>query len=167
MKKPFLASITILVMLISVSITPSAFAVEVGPYFGFSLGTADDDILNEDDSGFKIFGGTNLSEQYGFEIAFVDLGEYVGGAISQSGLAFDLVGYFPVAQNVDIFGKVGLFLWTVDIGPFSDDGTDLTYGFGVNVGIANQMSVRAEWENFTDISGGDVSLVSAGLTFNF
>lgn len=59
------------------------------------------------------------------------------------------------------------FYRTVDIGLFSDDGTDLTYGFGVNIGVSNQMSVRAEWENFTDISGGDVSLISAGLTFNF
>ena len=138
MKKALLASVTILLMLISVSISPLAIAVEGGPYFGFSLGTADDDILNEDDSGLKIFGGTNLSEQHGFEIAFVDLGEYVGGAISQSGLAFGLVGYFPVAQNVDIFVKVGLFLWTGDSGPFSYACTDLPYGFGVKVGMSNR-----------------------------
>ena len=115
----------------------------------------------------KIFGGSNSSEQFGYEIAFVDLGEYVSGIVSQSGLALDLVGYHPVSETVDIFGKFGLFLWTIEVGSFSDSGTDLTYGFGVNFGLTDQVSLRAEWENFSDISGGDVSLVSAGLTFNF
>jgi len=166
MKKPFIYNIVILVTLLSVPVAPSAFAAEMGGYFGFSLGTADDDILNESDSGLKVFGGSNFSEQYGFEIAFVDLGEYVGGIVSESGVAFDLVGYYPATQNVDVFGKAGLFSWTIDVGPFSDDGTDLTYGFGVNVGL-DKVSIRAEWENFTDISGGDVSLLSAGLIFKF
>ena len=167
MKKAFLYNIIIFVTMISVSVPPSAVAAEMGSYFGFSLGTANDDILDENDSGLKIFGGANLSEKYGFEIAFVHLGEYAGGIISQSGMAFDLVGYYPVTQNVDLLGKAGLFLWAVEVGPFTDDGVDLTYGFGVNVGVSDHMSIRAEWEDFTDISGGDVSLVSVGLILNF
>jgi len=167
MKKLFPARFIIGLILMLGMIAPPAFAVGTGGYFGVSVGTASDDILDEDDSGLKIYGGFNASEQMGYEFAFVDLGEYVGGAISQYGLAMDLVGYYPVNESVDIFGKVGLFLWTIEIGFFSDSGTDLTYGFGLNFGLTDQVSVRAELENFSDISGGDVSLVSAGLTFSF
>lgn len=154
-------------MLISSAISPSAFAVNPGGYFGISGGTAEDDFFNEEDSGLKIFGGANASETFGYEMAFVDLGSYQGGIWEQYGLAFDLVGYVPIAEKFDIFGKVGLFLWTVDVGFLTDSGTDLTYGFGVNFVLSDKVSVRAEWENFSDISGSDVSLVSAGLTFNF
>lgn len=142
-------------------------AVEPGGYIGFSLGQADDDVLNETDTGYKLLGGFNANENIGGEIAFVDLGSYINGLLDQYGVAFEVVGYLPVANNTDLFGKIGMFAWTVDFAGFTDDGTDLTYGFGGNFRVADRLSLRAEWERFNDVSGGDVDLLSAGITYHF
>lgn len=151
-----------------------ASAVEPGGYFGFSLGSAEDDILNESDTGYKLVAGYTVNENLGGEIAFVDLGSYpiydpfFGPlTLDQYGVSFQGVGYLPVGSNLDLFGKFGLFVWTVDVGFATDDGTDLTYGFGGNLRMSDQLSLRAEWERFADISGGDVDLLSAGITYHF
>lgn len=144
-----------------------AQAASPGGYVGFSLGSADDDVLSESDTGYKLFGGYTANQYLGVEIAFVDLGEYENGLLEQYGVAFDVVGYLPVTNNFNVLGKLGMFAWTVDVGPFSNDGTDLTYGLGVQYDFTNRLSFRGEWEEFADISGGDVSLLSAGVIYTF
>lgn len=151
-----------------------ASAAQPGGYLGFSLGSADDEILNESDTGYKLLGGYVASANLGGEIAFVDLGSYpafdpfFGPVIlDQYGIAFNGIGYLPVGNNFDLFGKLGLFAWTVDVGFATDDGLDLTYGFGASLRMDYRLSIRAEWERFTDISGGDVDLVSAGIAYHF
>ena len=136
-------------------------------YIGFSLGSADDDVLSESDTGYKFFGGYTVNNNLGFEIAFVDLGQYVDGLLEQYGVAFEVVGYLPLSSNLDLMGKLGMFSWTVDVLNASDDGTDLTYGLGVQYDLNNRLYVRGEWEQFTDVSGGDVSLLSVGLLYAF
>ncbi len=156
-----------------VTFTGMACSADQGGYLGFSLGQADDDVLNETDTAYKLLGGFT-SRNLGIEIAFVDLGSYAAFdpffgpvVLDQYGLAFEGVGYLPVANNVDLFGKLGIFAWTVDIGYATDDGTDLTYGFGGSFRMNDQISLRAEWERFTDVSGGDVDLLSAGFAYHF
>ena len=136
-------------------------------YIGFSLGSADDDVLSESDTGYKFFGGYTVNNNLGFEIAYVDLGQYVDGLLEQYGVAFEVVGYLPLSSKLDLMGKVGMFAWTIDVLNASDDGTDLTYGLGVQYDLNNRLYVRGEWEQFTDVSGGDVSLLSAGLLYTF
>ena len=138
-------------------------------YFGFSLGSADDDVLSESDTGYKFFGGYTVNNNLGFEIAYVDLGQYVDGLLEQYGVAFEVVGYLPVSSNLNLMGKIGMFAWTVDFAVLyaRDDGTDLTYGLGVQYDLNNRLYVRGEWEQFLDVSGGDVSLLSAGLIYTF
>ena len=136
-------------------------------YIGFSLGSADDDVLSESDTGYKFFGGYTVNNNLGFEIAYVDLGQYVDGFLDQYGVAFEAVGYLPLSSNLDLMGKVGMFAWTVDDSYYIDYGTDLTYGLGVQYDLNNRVYVRGEWEQFTDVSGGDVSLLSAGLVYTF
>jgi len=137
-------------------------------YFGFSLGSADDDVLSESDTGYKFFGGYTVNNNLGFEIAYVDLGQYVDGLLEQYGVAFEVVGYLPVSRNLNLMGKIGMFAWTADYAAFArDEGTDLTYGLGVQYGFNNRLFVRGEWEQFLDVSGGDVSLLSAGLLYTF
>ena len=136
-------------------------------YIGFSLGSANDDVLSESDTGYKFYGGYTVNNNLGFEIAFVDLGQYVGRSLDQYGVAFEAVGYIPLSNNLDLMGKVGLFAWTVEDRYYIDYGTDLTYGLGVQYDLNNRVYVRGEWEQFTDVSGGDVSLLSAGLVYKF
>lgn len=147
--------------------TLPAQAVEPGGYIGMGFGESDDEILNETDSGWKIFGGHNFDRNLGFELAFVDFGEFSGGALEQDGLAFQLVGYLPVTPSFDLFGKVGIFDWEVRAFGLVDTGVDPTYGVGGEVRIGPRAALRAEWEAFSDVSGGDVDLLSIGLSLRF
>lgn len=147
--------------------TGPAVAAEQGPYLGFALSESDDDILNETDSGFKLFGGYTLSPNLGVELAFVDLGEFSSGNLEQDGLSVHLLGYLPVSQSFDLFGKVGFFNWEVRASGLTDTGTDISYGFGGEVRVSNQLAIRAEWETYDDVSGGDVDLFSLGLSLRF
>lgn len=158
---------TILFLALAAFATSPAYAAEQGGYLGLSLGESDDDILNETDSGLKLYGGVNLSQNLGIEFAYVDLGEFANGIFEQDGLSFQVVGYLPLTQTFDFFGKIGFFAWEVRAFGLSDSGTDLTYGFGGQVNINEQLAIRGEWETFKDISGGDVDLLSIGLNIRF
>ncbi|MFK5947365.1 MAG: outer membrane beta-barrel protein [Methylococcales bacterium] len=138
-------------------------------YMGFSIGSADDDVLSESDTGFKYYAGLTLNKNLGFELSYVDLGQYLDGTLEQYGIAFQVVGYLPVSTNFNLIGKAGIFSWTVDDDTFYayNDGNDLTYGLGVQYDFDNRISIRGEWEQFSDVAGGDVSLVSAGLLYAF
>ncbi len=153
-------------VLLALLVTP-AYAVQPGGYVGFGFGQSDDDVLSETDNGWKVFGGANLSPNLGLELAFVDLGEFVGGVLTQSGVSYHLVGYVPVSDSFDLFGKIGLFAWKVDAFGLSNTGTDLTYGFGGEYRMTQQLALRVEWETYQDVDGGDVDLVSAGLSVRF
>ena len=152
----------------------TGFAAHPGQsYFGFNIGTADDVLLDQEDTGFKIYGGFRFSRNFSGEIAYVDFGEYNDGGnlVQQYGLAFNMVGYIPFSDSAELMIKAGLFDWTYDDGfsYFGETGTDLTYGIGLQLNLADDLSIRAEYEEFLDIAapGGDVSLASAGLTFHF
>lgn len=148
-----------------------AHAAPPGGYIGFSLGSADVKEIDESDSAFKLYGGWTANQNLGLEIAFVDLGSYptIFGPADTFGVAFDVVGYLPVGNNFNLMGKIGIFAWTVDVDLFnaSDDGTDLTYGLGVQYDFNNRLSIRGEWEEFSDVSGSDISLLSAGILYTF
>lgn len=144
-----------------------ACAQDQGGFIGASIGTADDEVLNEDESGFKLFGGYRFTRNIAGEIAFVDLGSYFGGFLDQYGLAFDVMVILPVADNFEFFAKAGLFSWTVETPFADDDGTDLMYGLGAQFNVNRNIGLRIEYEEFTDVSGGDVSLISAGVSYHF
>jgi OOP family OmpA-OmpF porin len=167
-----------------------------GFYVGGSVGKSDIDdevasglitagSVDGSDTGLKIFGGYQFNQNFGLEVAYVDLGEasysgtfsglpVTGGKVEISGLNVSAVGTFPVSPSFAVFGKVGLFAWDAEASdvtggvPFSasDDGTDISYGIGVSYNFTKNLSARAEWEAFkTDPA--DASLLSIGLAFKF
>ena len=149
-------------------------------YGGFSIGSFDDEIISDSDTGWKIFGGYQLNPNFAIEVAYVDLGTVeesaFGSSISadQSGISGTIVGIAPLNSQFSLFGKFGLFLWDSDIkftnvfplgtGSASDSGTDITYGFGAKVDLQKAISLRAEWEHFEDDIG---DLFSIGISFKF
>jgi OmpA-OmpF porin, OOP family len=166
------------------------------PYLGGSIGQSDvdDEIttglitsgsVDGKDTAFKIFGGYMFNRNFGVEGAYVDLGEVsysgsfggapvTGGKVEINGFNVSAVGAFPVNEQFSVFGKMGLFIWDADASdttggvPFSAsaDGTDLSFGVGVNYSFTRNLGVRAEWEMFkTD--DGDATLLSAGVVWKF
>ena len=148
-------------------------AQDKGWYIGGSFGQSDDDILNEEASAFKLFGGYQFIKYFGLEFAAVDLGEFdflgVPDALEQFGIAGQAVGILPLGENFQLFAKAGFFSWEVEAFGATDDGTDAAYGVGgqFRFGKKKNWGVRLEWERFEDISGGDVDLVSAGVSYHF
>lgn len=167
-----------------------------GFYIGGSAGKSDFDDNNAipdlissgsvdgSDTGLKIFGGYQFNQNFGVELAWVELGEagysgtffgapVTGGTVETWGLNVSAVGTLPLGSGFALFGKVGLFAWEAEASdvtgglPFSgqDDGTDISLGIGVSYDFTRNSSVRAEWERFKAV--GDIDLLSVGVSYRF
>ncbi|MEJ2463774.1 MAG: outer membrane beta-barrel protein [Candidatus Thiodiazotropha sp.] len=147
-------------------------------YFGFGVGTANYSEANfdESDTGLNIYGGFLANENLGFEISYTDFGKeegnYLGydASVEVTGLGLSAIGFLPLSNDFNLFGKVGLMAWDADIGlgPFSDstDGSDLLFGFGATYQISDQFSLRGAWE-FVDLDEGELDMLSINAQINF
>lgn len=166
-----------------------------GFYIGGSVGKSDFDDNNTTglitsgtvdgkDTGFKIFGGYQFNQNFGVELAYVDLGQasysgffgavpVTGGTVKTSGLNISAVGTLPLGSGFALFGKAGLFTWEAKANdttgglPFSatDDGVDLSLGIGASYDFTKNFAIRAEWERFKAV--GDINLLSLGIVYKF
>jgi opacity protein-like surface antigen len=160
-----------------------------GFYVGFSFGYSDDQGLDDNGDTFKIFGGYRFNKFIALEGALVGLGDDLGSNndLSKDGLSVQAVGIWPVAKRVELLGKAGFFTWEewqvnknqFDCSDFGtgfvctqdqdkiNDGTNGTYGLGLNYHISKRWSLRAEWERFLDVGEGDVDMISLGSFYRF
>ena len=146
-------------------------------YLGLGFGTASWDIkpllgLEEVDDGspFKIFGGVR-NGNFGWEIEFSmsehdwydsnGIVTFPGGKITHMAdhLVFSGIGFLPLNRTFDLYGKVGLNIWstTVDIQGFElegDDGIDLAVGAGLNINVAQHFLIRLEGQYLPGIGDG-------------
>lgn len=167
-----------------------------GFYVGGSLGQSsfDKEIVRElitlgtvdtSDTGFKVFGGYQFNRNVGLEVAYVDLGKasysgfagpdpVTGGKVEVTGVNLSAIGAWPVAPNLDVFGKIGFLSWedkASDVTggvPFSDkiEGTDLSFGFGAAWHLTRNVRLRVEWERFR-VDDTDADLFSVGAVYKF
>lgn len=167
------------------SLGASHFRVNDSDYTsaGFGLRSSDNN-----DTGFKLYGGYQLNANIAFEGGWVDLGKakasvtYSGVpmdlSIKGDGLFVDAIFHAPVAQNVSLFGKVGAFRGKARISASSggisaadsDSGTDYNIGFGATYAFNPKLALRAEWERFRfNVFDGkaDTDLLSVGVNFKF
>lgn len=167
-----------------------------GFYVGGSVGQSnfDKEIVRElitsgtvdtSDTGFKVFGGYQFNRNVGLEVAYVDLGKasysgfagpdpVIGGKVEVTGVNLSAIGAWPVAPNLDVFGKIGFLSWedkASDVTggvPFSDkiEGTDLSFGFGAAWHLTRNVRLRVEWERFR-VDDTDADLFSVGAVYKF
>ncbi len=131
---------------------------------------------DDEDTGFKIFGGYNFNQNFGVELGWVDLGEISvsgpGGTATAEADGFQAaaVGILPINPQFSIFGKLGVYMWDAEVNApgisASDDGTDLMFGVGGAFHFTPQLSIRAEWERF-EVDDEDADLISASIVFRF
>jgi len=184
--------------------TPLAYADDSGFFIGGSIGYStldvdDGDLVRElaaagitatvnvddEDMGWKIFGGYNINQYFGVEMGYADLGEtsidmnitapVVGsgsGDVSVDGFAIAGVGSYPISDQVDVYAKIGAYFWNADLsigglsGNVDDDGTEVLFGLGAKYQFTEQVGVRAEWERY-GADDVDVDLFSIGVVFEF
>lgn len=168
----------------NVMLAPSTWAAS-GGYIGASLGSASVDdpagLVDDSDTGVKLFGGFRLNNNFAVEAFYADFGDpetFSFGSLSSeeiTGFGVQIVGIAPLSNQVELFGKLGLISWDEDYKidgsvTFSDSGTDLTYGFGATFHVNDMVSIRGEWE-FYDVEDSfgdiDVDLLSIGVQVNF
>lgn len=151
-----------------VSATP-AFAGQ-NSYFSFNIGSADDDLLEESDTGVKFGFGFETDQTFAFEMAFVDLGQYYYDLYSQYGITANVKLLTPPMSNFQFFVRGGIYFWTfeVDLGYATgeDTGSDPFYGVGLQYNATEKLSFIIDAESY-EVSGGDVSLVTAGFSYYF
>ncbi len=158
----------------SLLISGSAYADR---FVGMGVGSANiDDSANvggtqlsvdDDDMGWKLYGGMMITDNFGFEAGWTDLGD-----INQNGVDLETEGFvaaglasLPLTENLSLYAKAGVFFWDQDVNTVSFDGQDLMYGIGARLRFMDQFHVRLEWEQFDTKFQTDMISITGGVQF--
>jgi opacity protein-like surface antigen len=178
---------------IAVLFAGTAQAADNGFYIGGSVGQGKtdfdeevlDDLLDGEDTAFKLIAGFRPLDWLGVEVNYIDLGEvtqnedlagFSGFSLKQKGIAGYGVLLYDFAM-VDVFAKAGLVQWDADLSfigdgqiiEASDDGTDFAWGVGAQVRLGS-LAARLEYERFqVEATEGftEPELISLGVTWTF
>lgn len=149
-------------------------------FFGGSFGQSEADVFcssasncNDEDTSWKIHGGYTLNSLMDLEIAYHSLADLsrttaAGTEASElSALTMSAVGKYKINDTIEAFGKVGVASWSSSNSSGDEDGVSMTYGLGAKVSMNENMKIRAEWENISDVDTGtnesDISTLSLGV----
>ena len=152
-------------------------------------------IFDDDrDTGYKIFGGYQITRNFAVEGGYFDLGKFgftanttplgtLRGDIKIRGANLDLVGMLPFTEKFSAFGRVGVnsaraedtftgtgLVRTLNPNPRQRE-TNAKFGLGLQYAFTESLGIRAEVERYriNDAVGniGDIDLVSVGLVYRF
>lgn len=152
-------------------------------FFGGSFGQAEAESFctgssncNGEDTSWKVYGGYTLNKLMDLEVAYNSVGDLNrttedGTETSEiSALSISAVGKYEVSETIEAFGKLGATSWSSSNNFGDDDGIGLSYGIGAKVNMNENMKIRAEWENISDVKTGrvksDISTLSLGIELN-
>lgn len=130
-------------------------------YAGIELGQAD--VGNEEDVGFKIFGGYQFTRNLAAEIGYGML--FDKNDVEITALELVAVGIFPLANQFSLIGKLGLANVEADTRFGSEDKTELTYGFGVQFDMSRNLGLRALWQRYD--TDEEVDWITIGALWRF
>ncbi len=154
--------------------------------------------VDDTDNGWKIYGGYKFNQNMAVEGSYADFGELTidsnvtspfTGTIHTTWEAQTLavagVGILPLAYSMELFGKIGVHYWDVDLqstasagggagsASESDNGTSLLFGVGAGYNLNNNFALRAEWERYDNVGDdnttgeSDVDMWSVGVMYMF
>jgi len=146
-------------------------------YFGGSIGPAEGSgycsgatSCENKDTAWKLFGGYKLSDRLSAEGSYVTLGDLhkAGENSDVSVIAVHAVTSMPVAEQFEVFGKLGAMRWKSSNTDGSRDGFGLAYGFGAKMHLSETTNLRAEWEKYPSIETSaaektDINMLSVGV----
>lgn len=107
--------------------------------------------------------GTRIGPYAGLETGFVKFGtlndatvplqppyDSQNNSVKSYGYTLSLVGYYPLDNQLEVYGKVGAIRWHSKIAQngsqfaTNDKGDDLAYGFGIDLHSAGRLHLRVE-----------------------
>jgi OOP family OmpA-OmpF porin len=130
--------------------------------------------FNEDDLGWKVFGGYNFIKYFGLELGYYDMGKPSSdqGEVKLKGAALAARGILPLGKHFEFSARLGYMAWDASVsGDEGEDGADLTYGLGAAVIIGSHAEIRLEYEivdaGASDVDRIDIEIISLGAAFRF
>jgi OmpA-OmpF porin, OOP family len=159
--------------------------VDSGWYVGGSLGQMEAEgdcpagfTCDLKDTAWKLFGGYRINRNFAAEVFYANLGEITvrTGPVSATGkttsLGIAALGIFPVGQQFELFGKLGIASSDQKVtatGPGatisnSGSGSDIVLGVGAAYNFSRSLGLRAEWERFND---SEINVISVGVQYKF
>lgn len=137
--------------------------------------------IDVDDTGLKGFLGYEFFKFFALEASYTDFGSFddtigttVIDAQASAGSLYG-VGIWPLGR-LRFYGKLGYARWdteaTITTPPMAPelsdtDGTDLTYGIGVDFRVLRKLIIRLEYENYDFGDTQDVKFGSIGVEYKF
>jgi OOP family OmpA-OmpF porin len=149
---------------------------------------------DDDDTGYKVFGGYQFNRYLALEGGYFDLGEFgfnantnplgtLNSSIKVRGINFDVVGFIPFTEKLSLFGRAGVnYAETKDSfrgtgavlglnSRASDRELNPKLGVGLQYDYNDSWAWRVEAERYRINDGignkGDVDLVSVGVVYRF
>lgn len=171
----------------------TAAAQSQGAYVGGNVGRAEQKVSidgfgseKDHDTGFKLYGGYNFTQNFGLEAGYADLGKLERSALGETVSLEPTSVYFaatvtlPLNDGFSLFGKAGAarteVKGTISAAGFRESGKEnRTSGYvavGAAYAINPNFSVVAEYEYFGKIykeDGADLkaNMVSVGVRYKF
>lgn len=175
-KNNILAASALALALGALSLNAQA-AERPGWYAGVGVGQSmvDEWFADDEDIGFQVYGGYQFTPYFGLEAGYTDFGDVdvTGGVGELDADAFSLVavGTVPFTDRFSGYAKAGFNRWDADadvpgIGRVSDDGTDPTYGLGLQYRFTDNVALRGEYSRF-EMDDVDVDLAQLQVRFDF
>lgn len=143
-----------------------------------SVGITSTVTADDTDTGFKIFGGYQLNQNFAVEFGYADLGKFTATAnvtspvvgtikadVEASAIFLDAVGSLPLGNQFSLFGRAGIAFTNTEnnasgLGVTVSDDEDeanLKVGLGAQFGFTKNVALRAEWERYIDVGEEDTT----------
>jgi OOP family OmpA-OmpF porin len=168
---------------------------ETGAYAGLSLGqskakdgcsgvTGTGVSCDDTDTAWKVFGGYQFMRYLGAELAYTDFGKVkasapgVSAEIKANAWELVAVGSYPIGTSgFAPYVKAGFYRGEAKLSSnvgisAKETNNDWTAGIGVRYDIMRNFAVRAEWQRYNSVGGGDVGksdtdVLSIGALYKF
>jgi OOP family OmpA-OmpF porin len=152
-------------LLSAIAMTFSAGAMAqgalAGGYVGLDVGQAE--IEDEEDTGFRIFGGYQFHRNVAAEVAYGMLLDK--GGVEVTSLEVAAVGMFPLANQFSIIGRLGFARLEAE-GPGGEgDDSDFTFGIGAQYDVTRNLGVRLQWQRYN--TDPELDFLSLGVLWKF
>lgn len=152
--------------------TVSAYAE---PYIGFGISRVDSSTTNGADTGdangIMVYGG-NRFDQVGFEISYSDLGDIdvpQSSVVISGNLLKTQASFFAAfSEEFNLLAKLGIAVPDIenDLG-WSYNDIELAWAVGMNYKFSQRLAFRMEYEQYDDMDGLDLNLLTFSLNTNF
>lgn len=177
MKKNKLLARTLSAVLLGAAAFAAQAQEDKGFYAGAGAGQSyvDETAYDDEDAAFSVFGGYQFNRYFGLEAGYVDFGKLeadgLGRDLEASSAYLTAVASVPFTDKFSGYAKAGFQRWDLDTpiaatGTLDDNGTDPTYGLGVQYRFSDAFALRGEYSRF-EVEDADLDLAQVQLRYDF